>query len=949
MNGETRPTHKAKILVVDDQPSSLNLLGDLLTEAGYEVQFAFNGSDALGLVVTHRPDLILLDVLMPGLDGYEVCRRLKADPDTRHIPVIFISGLQGTIDKIKAFELGGADFVTKPFQISEVEARVRTHLTLSQLQHKLEQQVEARTRDLTETNAKLAAEILERQETEAALRQTERRLAAVFQASPIAISLSSCPEPRYIDVNSAFLNLFGFKRQEVIGRTSRELNMWVDLDEWTDIVARLTQQGHLHDVEIRYRHKSGRLIYAISSAEIIDLDGEPHLLTMVRDISARKQAEAALRESETRYRTMYEHMAQGVFYQRADGVLIDANSAALEIFGLSRAEFLGRTSLSPQWRVIHEDGSDFPGEQNPSMVALTTGQAVPDITAGVYKSRREDFVWVSLTAIPQFRPGEDKPCQVFVTLHDLTERKKAEESLRRYERIVSATPDGVSLIDKNYVYQIVNQAYLTMSGKRREEIVGRTVIEYLGPQVFEDVVKSEFDRCLAGETINYRAWFEYPIAGRQFMSVTYFPFLEDDRTISGIVAVTQNLTDLKVTEQALRQHTERLEVLNEIGRDILAARTPAEIAEAALKRTRQLISCQRASVTLFDHQAQAGIILAVNGADETSQVQAGRPIPYAAAMEALQNLKPGQALVLDDLPAIVDPSHLAKDLAAEGIQTLLIVPLFVQHEFIGALNLSTGDHPVAFSDQDQAIACEVANQLAVALHHAHLFEEVQASQTRLAALSRQLIEAQEAERRRLARELHDELGQSLTLIRLQLQKIHQQFRIEPLTTHLTHCLSTVDQLLQQVRNLSLDLRPSMLDDLGLVATLRWYIDRQAQHSGFTSQFLVDPPAMKLPSQLETVCFRVTQEALTNISRHAQAQHVWIELRQMEEQLWLTIQDDGIGFQAKAMLEQAKQGTSMGLLGMQERLASVQGTLEIDSRPGQGTELQIYIPLSLEAG
>jgi len=146
---------KASLLAVDDTPENLRLLVDLLRGRGYTVRGAINGDLALEAATQQIPDLILLDILMPGMDGYEVCRRLKENPQTQDIPVIFISAMDTPLDKVKAFAIGGVDYVQKPFNGEEVSARVATHLELHKLQQGLQQQVELRTAALTEANAAL--------------------------------------------------------------------------------------------------------------------------------------------------------------------------------------------------------------------------------------------------------------------------------------------------------------------------------------------------------------------------------------------------------------------------------------------------------------------------------------------------------------------------------------------------------------------------------------------------------------------------------------------------------------------------------------------------------------------------------------------------------------------------------------------------------------------------
>lgn len=220
---------------------------------------------------------------------------------------------------------------------------------------------------------------------------------------------------------------------------------------------------------------------------------------------------------------------------------------------------------------------------------------------------------------------------------------------------------------------------------------------------------------------------------------------------------------------------------------------------------------------------------------------------------------------------------------------------------------------------------------------------------RLKTLSRRIIEVQETDRRHIARELHDEIGQALTALKINIQanlKPVQDLSVNgPLKARITENIGIVDRLLQQVRDLSLHLRPSMLDDLGLVPALRWYIDQQAQRAGLAAQFSADPQEMRLSPEIETTCFRIAQEALTNVVRHAQASQVSIELRESNSTLRMLIRDNGVGFDVHAMREHAAKGGSLGLLGMEERAALVGGQIEIESKPTVGTDVRVSLPLA----
>jgi len=176
-----------RLLIIDDNVTNLKVAIDTLESYAYEVLMARNGQDGVQRAKIAHPDLILLDIKMPDMDGYEVCRRLKADEQTRQIPVIFISALDEVFDKMTAFSIGGVDYITKPFQTEELLARVRTHLTLRRLQQALqtanetlEEKVRARTAELAEANTQLQTEIEQRKQQQ---QEKDRLFTVVSQQS----------------------------------------------------------------------------------------------------------------------------------------------------------------------------------------------------------------------------------------------------------------------------------------------------------------------------------------------------------------------------------------------------------------------------------------------------------------------------------------------------------------------------------------------------------------------------------------------------------------------------------------------------------------------------------------------------------------------------------------------------------------------------------------------
>ncbi len=221
-------------------------------------------------------------------------------------------------------------------------------------------------------------------------------------------------------------------------------------------------------------------------------------------------------------------------------------------------------------------------------------------------------------------------------------------------------------------------------------------------------------------------------------------------------------------------------------------------------------------------------------------------------------------------------------------------------------------------------------------HHLATRRALELSQERLRALSRRLLEVQEEERGRLARDLHDDIGQVLTALKIRLESLA---RSNPAAgVRLVECIETTQNALERVRQLSFNLRPAQLDDLGLEAALRSHVQRQAGMAGVHAHFELAGSPGELPPEVETACFRVAQEAITNVLRHSRASNLWVRLAATSARLELTVRDDGAGFDVEAARGRAAAGASLGLVGMEERIAQAGGSLEVQSRPGQGTLL-----------
>ena len=401
-----------KILIVDDQPDNLFCLSNLLTKQGYKLQRAISGQLALNAASASPPDLILLDIIMPGIDGYQVCRKLKADSKTQEIPVIFMSALDEASEKVEGFKLGGVDYITKPFEVTEVLARIENQLASQKLQKQLKAQ-----------NALLQQEIAIRTQAEEHLRLLE---SAVVNANDVVVITDASIDklgPKIVYVNPAFTRMTGYSPAEAIGKTPRILQgQKTDRTQLDKIRHALSYWLSVRTELLNYR-KDGSEFW--SELEIVPVTNESGILThwvsVQRDITARKQIEERLR------------MLESVIVNANDAVMItDAqpidlpgpkivyvNPAFTRMTGYRLEEILGKTP-----RILQSEKTDRT-QLDKIRHALSHWQSV---RVELINQRKDGFeFWVELEIVPVADKNGSFTHWVSVQ-RDITARKQAAHS-----------------------------------------------------------------------------------------------------------------------------------------------------------------------------------------------------------------------------------------------------------------------------------------------------------------------------------------------------------------------------------------------------------------------------------------------------------------------------------------------------------------------------------------
>jgi signal transduction histidine kinase len=419
------------------------------------------------------------------------------------------------------------------------------------------------------------------------------------------------------------------------------------------------------------------------------------------------------------------------------------------------------------------------------------------------------------------------------------------------------------------------------------------------------------------------------------------PILDTKGNLVGYRGIDRDITERVRAEQALREYAERLSILHEIDRVILAAQSLEAIAQAALRGIRQLVLCQRASIGLFDFEANEGVLLAVQVDGETGLGERTR-IPLAG-IAGIEELRQGKVRVTEDTLTLAVPPSVRQALQAGGMRSYIMAPLISQGELIGCLNLGA-EIPRAFSLEQADVVQEVADSLAIAIQQTQLFESVKRRREQLRTLTARLAEAEEAERQRLARQLHDLVGQNLTALGINLNIIQAQMPEEAgpmVRSRLEDSQSLVEQTTERIRNVMADLRRPVLDDYGLLAALHWYGEQFARWADIAVAVEGEEPLHRPAPRIENALFRIAQEALTNVTKHAQATHVRVTVEVNDGTLCLIIADDGIGFDPTHPTE--PDGVrGWGLLTMAERAEAVGGRCRIESNSRGGTRVVVEV-------
>jgi len=500
--------------------------------------------------------------------------------------------------------------------------------------------------------------------------------------------------------------------------------------------------------------------------------------------------------------------------------------------------------------------------------------------------------------------------------------------------IVNGTQDQVMVIDRDYRITDVNTAFLRQVGRTRGEVIGQRcyeVVYQLGePRPDLEVVCPLHQVWEMGEPIR-RTHVLRNQEGKQFhFHVSAFPVHDEQGQVAQLIAICHDAT-------AQRQLEAKMAAIYTVGQELVLSREVAWIAQVVVNAAKQVLEFQVCHLWLIDEEKRGLACQTHAPAEELPQVswlplEDSRGITVAVA-------RSGEAIYLPDVSR--DPRYVS---VHPQTRSELCVPLKIRERIIGVLNAES-EKLDAFSPDDQQLLSVLADQAALAIENARLFETVTQQREQLRTLAVRLTEAEETERQRLARELHDQVGRNLTALSINLSFMRMQMSektADVVYSRLDDSLAIIGQTAECIRNVMADLRPPVLDNHGIIAALRWYGAQVASRSGVAITVQGEEPVPRLAPLAETALFRIAQEALTNVIKHAQATQVTINLEPDGRTVRLTVADNGLGFDP-AHLAVPEDHRGWGLLSVAERARAVGGYCCVESRPGRGTRVVAEVP------
>jgi PAS domain S-box-containing protein len=855
-------------------------------------------------------------------------------------------------------------------------------------------------------------DITEGKRSEEELRESEAQYRNLFENSVMGIS-QALPDGRLIRANTAYAKMYGFTGpEEMISEAPHVGQLYVNPEIREEVLRILKANGVMVPKEIAVRRRDGSLFFVLVSArEIKDPNGKLQCYQAEHiEITERRRAEEALRESEEKYRTLVEKANEAISIAQ-DGVFTFVNSRMSTFLGVSVGDLEGKNFIDFVW----------PGDRELVMANYrkrSAGEFVKDSYDFRIIGAGGKLLWIFLSAAAIQWKG--KPATLNL-LTDITERKGTEEALKlseeKYRDMVEQINEAIFSTDRKGIITYISPTIELLSGYKPEEMIGRFIGEFLDP-LFLPNIKKQFQKVMAGsiEPTDYRV--KIKSGELRWVRSSSRSIMKENRTV-GMRGALTDITERKRTEEALRRSEEKWRSLVANSPDYIALHdrdgkylflnhyaegfTEKDVVgkraydfvskesrenysivfeECIRTMTRQNLeyialgdnavmrTYESSFVPIAIDENEIDVLVIARDITERKRAQAAMR-ESKEMLESIFSSSPDSITVTDINGRIILCNQATAHVHGFSSTEQLIGKSF--YELVAEQDRQRAQEGMKQVKMDGAVkdvpfiglkgdSGKFAGELSVSIlkdssgrpngfvgitkditERKQAEEQLRYAKEQVERFNQHLTEAIENERARISREIHDELGQSLTALKIDMNWM--QSHVIPkgeIETKLERMIDIVNSTIRNVQQIAADLRPDILEDLGLVPAIEWYCEEFEKRTGIRCETNLEE-IQSSNAQINLALFRVTQEALTNVARYSHATMVEVKLRQTGYILILEIIDNGIGMD-KEIIDSNK---SLGILGMRERIRQFNGSIDISSYKPQGTEVSVQIRMERE--
>jgi PAS domain S-box-containing protein len=767
------------------------------------------------------------------------------------------------------------------------------------------------------------------------IEESRRRYSDLYDFAPVGyLTLDELGTIREANLTAA--GQLATARSRLIGRHFTSFLDMADREAFRAHLRLVLEDQGLQTCELSLQIKDEEeLVISLESVCHRDAGGRSLCRTAFTDITQRRQAETALKESEARYRSLFTHNhAVMLLLDPATGDIVDANPAAWAYYGCTHAELMARNitdiNLLPQDQVLQE-------MQRAMSLQCRHFFFRHRLAGGEVRH-------VEVYSGPIHLKGQNL---LYSIIHDITARRQAEEALRRKQEelqiILDSVPALIFYKDMENRLLRTNKEMARILGLPQEEMDGQSIFD-LYPSMAEACYTDDREVMNSGNPKRNIIETLKTTQGMRWFRTDKIPHRDTQGNIIGVIGFSVDITERRHAQEALqRAHDELEERVRERTEDL---RNTVEQMEREIDERRQTEEALAQQITrvqdLYNNAPCGYHSLDRNGTfvqmNDTELAWLG----YARE-EVLGRMKFSDLIAADSLKA---HQQIFPEFKARGWVQDVEYELIRKDGTVMPVSLS------ATAIQDEAGHFLMSRTTVFDITERKRTEEaIRQSELRLRHLTSQLLTAQEEERHRISLALHDDLGQSLMVLKLQLRGIEKNLPPGPGAAkagdECSVALDYLDTVIKNIRRISRNLRPAILEDFGLPSALKSLVDEFCQRQELRCSFELDDIAKSFPAETEIVIYRIFQEVLTNIGKHARATRVEIAVKKRQDHVQLSINDNGNGFDVQQALAGTVGTGGMGLGSIEERVRMLDGTLQLWSEVGQGTRISFNVPLNYQ--